>query len=126
MSKFSELDCEIEEIRQKFIKNPFLDDLTETAQGYKIESERFINRETRAQCIQFSIYTHEGKRVACIARDVPPYKTIRLHRNPTPAEVKRGYGATHYLDFPVQLLEKKGGGLKKWTVSQFDGLRYYR
>lgn len=126
MSKFSELDCEIEEIRQKFIKNPLIDDLRETLENYFIQAERCVNMESGGELVKFGIYTHEGKRVACIARDLPAYKTIRLYRNPTPAEIRRGYGAIHYLDFPVQLLEKKGGGLKKWTISQFDGLRYYR
>lgn len=126
MSKFSELDCEIEEIRQKFIKNPLIDDLRETLENYFIQAERCVNMESGGELVKFGIYTHEGKRVACIARDLPPYKTIRLHRNPTPAEVKRGYGAIHYLEYPLELLRKKNGQLKHWTVSRFDGLRYYR
>lgn len=126
MSKFKEIDFHISEILEKYIENPFCDDIREAGAGYYIESERYINRETRAECVQFSIYTQEGGRVGCIARDLPPYKTVTLHRNPTPAEIRRGYGATHYLDYPLQLLQKKGGGLKKWIVSEFDGLRYYR
>lgn len=127
MSKFKEIDFHINEILEKYIENPLVDDIREAGEGYFIQSERYMNRETRAEFVQFSIYTGiEGKRVGCIARDLPPYKTVTLHRNPTPAEIRRGYGATHYLDYPLQLLQKKGGGLKKWIVSEFDGLRYYR
>lgn len=49
---------------------------------------------------------------------------VTYHRNPTEAEIKSGYGATHYRDFPAfQVL--KGFRLKRWTVGP-DGLRYYR
>lgn len=126
MSKFKEIDFHITEILEKYIENPLTDEIREAGEGYFIESERYINRETRAECVQFSIYNQEGGRVGCIARDLPAYKTVKLHRNPTQAEIKRGYGAIHYLDYPLQLLQKKGGGLKKWIVSEFDGLRYYR
>jgi len=30
-------------------------------------------------------------------------RSITAHRKPTPAEIKRGYGATHYKDFPRSL-----------------------
>lgn len=126
MSKFKEIDFHISEILEKYIENPLTDEIREAGKGYFIESERYINRETRAECVQFSIYNQEGGRVGCIARDLPAYKTVKLHRNPTQSEIKRGYGAIHYLDYPLQLLQKKGGGLKKWIVSEFDGLRYYR
>lgn len=126
MSKFKEIDFHITEILEKYIENPLTDEIREAGEGYFIESERYINRETRAECVQFSIYNQEGGRVGCIARDLPAYKTVKLHRNPTQSEIKRGYGAIHYLDYPLQLLQKKGGGLKKWIVSEFDGLRYYR
>ena len=126
MSKFKEIDFHINEILEKYIENPLTDEIREAGEGYFIESERYINRETRAECVQFSIYNQEGGRVGCIARDLPAYKTVKLHRNPTQSEIKRGYGAIHYLDYPLQLLQKKGGGLKKWIVSEFDGLRYYR
>ena len=126
MSKFKEIDFHINEILEKYIENPLTDEINEAGQGYLIDSERYINQETRAECVRFSIYNQEGGRVGCIARDLPAYKTVKLHRNPTQSEIKRGYGAIHYLDYPLQLLQKKGGGLKKWIVSEFDGLRYYR
>ena len=53
-------------------------------------------------------------------------KQITAHRNPTRAEVKRGYGAIHYKDFDLELWRKPDGSLKAWTVCPFDGLRYYR
>lgn len=81
---------------------------------------------------------------------------ITAHRNPTPAEIKFGYGAIHYADFDREQFEvflcngrkfpdiesakrhadavfSRTGNivsieskLKKWIVSPFDGLRYYR
>lgn len=51
-------------------------------------------------------------------------RMIAYWRNPTPAEIKFGYGAIHYRYFPAsQVL--KGFRLKRWTVGP-DGLRYYR
>lgn len=48
------------------------------------------------------------------------------HREPTEAEIKFGYGATHYRDFhPSQCVKKSDGLLKKWLLAD-DGLRYYR
>ena len=125
MSAFSDIDIHIQEILEKYIANPLIDEINEAGGRYQIDSERYINTNTRQQYARFIVYLDE-KKILDIARDLPVYKTIRLHRNPTQSEIKRGYGAIHYLDFPMQLLEKKGGGLKKWTVSQFDGLRYYR
>lgn len=56
-------------------------------------------------------------------------KHVTYHRNPTQAEIKFGYGATHYRDFPKQEVMKRQVGplivLKKWFVAD-DGLRYYR
>lgn len=125
MSAFSDIDIHIQEILQKYIENPLIDEINEAGGRYQIDSERYINTNTRQQYARFIVYL-DDKKILDIARDLPAYKTIKLHRNPTQSEIKRGYGAIHYLDYPLQLLQKKGGGLKKWTVSQFDGLRYYR
>lgn len=54
-------------------------------------------------------------------------KTLTYHRNPTPDELKQGYGATHYRDFkPWECCYYAAGKYypKKWFVSD-DGLRYY-
>lgn len=51
--------------------------------------------------------------------------TITAHRNPTPSEIRFGYGATHYRDFDVTDWLKADGTLKKWIKAD-DGLRYYR
>lgn len=48
------------------------------------------------------------------------------HRGPRPAEIRFGYGATHYATFDVELWRKPDGTCKRWIVSPFDGLRYYR
>ena len=54
-------------------------------------------------------------------------KPITAHRNPTLAEIRRGYGATHYKEFDFeQWLNHKRGGLKKWIKCPHDGLRYFR
>ena len=51
---------------------------------------------------------------------------ITAHRQPTPYEIKFGYGATHYRDFERALWLKSDGTLKKWIKVNDDGLRYYR
>ncbi|AJD83004.1 hypothetical protein PJWF_00111 [Achromobacter phage JWF] len=54
-------------------------------------------------------------------------KILTYHRPPTASEVKRGYGATHYRDFPVEQCCHPGTRImKKWFVAADDGLRYYR
>jgi len=47
-------------------------------------------------------------------------KTIEYHREPTPAEVKFGEGATHYREFSEAEVTNK-----KWIKAD-DGLRYWR
>lgn len=51
---------------------------------------------------------------------------VEYTRGPTPAEVRRGYGCTHYRTFPLEEACHKGTRfLKKWFKAD-DGLRYYR
>lgn len=52
--------------------------------------------------------------------------TITYHRPPTKAEIKFGYGAIHYADFCPLDCVKPSGELKKWFISPYDNLRYYR
>lgn len=52
--------------------------------------------------------------------------TMTYHRNPTKYELKFGYGAIHYREFPISEVVKPDGRIKKWFVSPDDGLRYYR
>lgn len=52
---------------------------------------------------------------------------VDAHRPPTPAEIRFGYGATHYKEFPLVVwVHPKTGRLKRWIKCEFDGLRYYR
>lgn len=55
---------------------------------------------------------------------------VEYHREPTKAEIKFGYGAIHYKDFPIkQVIKTNDFGLirlKKWFVCPNDKLRYYR
>lgn len=53
-------------------------------------------------------------------------KTLTLHRNPTPYEIRFGEGAVHYKDFDRELLVKRDGTLKAWVVCPHAALRYYR
>lgn len=53
-------------------------------------------------------------------------KPITYRRNPTPSEIKFGYGATHYKDFILGDVIKQCGAVKSWIVCPHDGLRYYR
>lgn len=55
----------------------------------------------------------------------PEVTEIVGHRPPTQAEIKFGYGATHYKTFPVDMWKKKDGTKKKFIVCPHDGLRYY-
>jgi hypothetical protein len=53
-------------------------------------------------------------------------KEVVYHRQPTPSEVRFGYGATHYRTFTVEECCHPGTRiLKCWFVAD-DGLRYYR
>lgn len=50
----------------------------------------------------------------------------QYHRPPTEAEIRFGYGATHYRTFPVEECCFTGTRIKKsWFVAKDDGLRYY-
>jgi hypothetical protein len=53
--------------------------------------------------------------------------TIQCHRQPTKEEIKRGYGAVHFRDFPLSVIGlKKGKAMwKDWFKAPDDGLRYY-
>ena len=51
---------------------------------------------------------------------------ITAHRKPTPSEIRFGYGATHYRDFPVDLWRHASGKPKRWIKAPDDKLRYYR
>ena len=54
-------------------------------------------------------------------------ETITYHRPPTKGEISRGYGATHCADFEIEDCCHKGTRTpKKWLISQYDGLRYYK
>jgi len=52
---------------------------------------------------------------------------IQCHRPPTKSEMRRGYGATHYRNFPLSVIGlKKGKAMwKDWFKAPDDGLRYY-
>jgi hypothetical protein len=52
--------------------------------------------------------------------------SLTAHRKPTPSEIRWGYGAIHYKDFPRELWVKPDGSIKQWLVCPHDGLRYYR
>lgn len=52
---------------------------------------------------------------------------LHYHRNPTPSEIRFGYGAIHYAVFTVEEACYPGTRIaKRWFVSPYDGLRYYR
>lgn len=54
-------------------------------------------------------------------------ETVTYYRTPTKVEIKFGYGAMHYADFSTDDCCHKGTRIpKKWFVSKYDGLRYYR
>lgn len=52
---------------------------------------------------------------------------VTYHRPPTRGELSFGEGATHYATFTVEEACHAGTRvLKRWFVSPYDGLRYYR
>ena len=53
-------------------------------------------------------------------------KELTYHRKPTSSEIKFGYGATHYRDFPVSECLKKDGEIKERLKAKNDGLIYTR
>ena len=52
-------------------------------------------------------------------------RMIKYWRHPTPAEIKFGYGAIHWLTVNLEEVKKPDGTLKKWFIGK-DGLRYNR
>ena len=76
---------------------------------------------------QYLIYQGANTMSLPIRQDVlKANKPIQYHRNPTQSEIKRGYGAIHYKDIPLENCLKSDLTLKKWIVCPHDGLRYYR
>ena len=54
-------------------------------------------------------------------------ETITYHRHPTEWEIKFGHGAMHHACFDLIVCCHKGTRIpKKWFISQYDGLRYYK
>ena len=54
-------------------------------------------------------------------------KFVAYHRPPTKAEINFGYGVIHHAYFDLIDCCHKGTRIpKKWFVSQYDGLRYYK
>lgn len=53
-------------------------------------------------------------------------QAVTYHRAPTPAEVRFGYGATHYRDFAPEECCHPGTRIAKRWILADDGLRYFR
>lgn len=52
-------------------------------------------------------------------------RTVTAHRKPTASEIKFGYGATHYRDFPLaDFYDAKGNRIKARIKAPDDGLIY--
>lgn len=70
--------------------------------------------------------------VQAFARDAFPEwapmreREVTYHRKPTLSEIRFGYGATHYRDFPIEQCRKPGTTRLKRLILADDGLRYYR
>lgn len=50
------------------------------------------------------------------------FSTIEYHREPTQAEIRRGYGETHYIDIPTCICLHHGKP-KKWV--KYNGMLWY-
>ena len=54
-------------------------------------------------------------------------KFVAYHRPPTKGEIRFGHGAIHHAYFDLIDCCHKGTQIpKKWFISQYDGLRYYK
>ena len=53
-------------------------------------------------------------------------ETLSYHRKPTMAEIRFGYGATHYADIPLETCISDDGKIKAKLKSPVDGLWYSR
>lgn len=51
-------------------------------------------------------------------------QVVEAHRDPTPSEIKRGYGATHYRSFFLCDFLKPDGVTRKARMKADDGLFY--
>lgn len=80
----------------------------------------------RPICFHYRIYDREiFQHIINLLRTVKRGpSTIEYHRDPTPLELKLGYGAIHYLTVETEKVRKKDGSLKRWFIHT-DGLRYY-
>lgn len=52
-------------------------------------------------------------------------ETLEYWRDPIAIEIKRGWGALHYRDFPLDLCLDENGKPMLSLISELDGLRYY-
>jgi hypothetical protein len=74
----------------------------------------------------FPLYKELVLSVGCNDLEVINSQTVEYSRNPTPAEIRFGYGATHYADFPLsECLNQKEARFKK-RLKGSDGLIYTR
>ena len=69
----------------------------------------------------------EQRIVETIKNQRDDVETVTYHRSPTQAEICSGYGAVHYADFTIDECCFENTRIpKKWFISSYDGLRYYR
>lgn len=52
-------------------------------------------------------------------------ETLEYWRDPTPLDIKWGWEALHYRDFPTELCLDENGKPMLSIISELDGLRYY-
>jgi hypothetical protein len=67
------------------------------------------------------------KQARQLAHRLPVREGINIivyHRDPTDAEIRFGYGATHYMDVPLDACCHPGTRIPKKWIKGSDGLRW--
>ena len=82
--------------------------------------------EYAAECkpARFAEFEPLMKELEQLGYNLDIQNTIEAHREPTQKEIKLGYGATHYKDFPISQVLRKDGGFKTRVKCPIDGLIY--
>jgi hypothetical protein len=73
---------------------------------------------------QYSDLLKELVKIGYKHLDIQNSQTVEVHRQPTASEIKFGYGATHWLTYPLSKILNKKGEIKKWFINPNDRLRY--
>jgi len=84
----------------------------------------YINDSREAEYFEYQFLLAELISVGYKNIEVVTSQKTQGHRPPTESEIKFGMGATHYLDFQMNLRIRRDGTLKNRILNKTDGLWY--